>query len=118
MSPGRISLYETPLRGLTEAQIVQACEGAAHGYKPYGGSFPSPADLLAFVSEPVIDDAPYVLSRPHEPEQDSGSLKCPLCDGVGFQYVKRPTGPTKVITEGVIRCPNYKGRSLQCVTPS
>ena len=71
ITPERVILYQQPLGRLTEDQIRMAFRRALAEYKPYGGSFPSPAELLDYsrVNEPpkIIDDAPEILRRGPKP---------------------------------------------------
>lgn len=69
ISTGRVALYLRPLGELSESQIKQVFRTALAEYKPYGGSFPSPSELTAYLeSRGPLDDAPTVLARAAKPE--------------------------------------------------
>lgn len=72
ITPQRVILYQRPLSDLSDQQIKRGFERALKEYKPYGGSFPSPAELrdYALRMDPARfrDDAPEVLGRSEKPD--------------------------------------------------
>ena len=47
----RAVLYLHPLESLSDAQIKRAFAAALRSYQPFGGSFPSPAELIAYAEQ-------------------------------------------------------------------
>lgn len=66
----RVDIYAKELSDLEESQIKQAFQTALREYKPFGGSFPSPAELREFAKRGdsgMVNDAPEILSRDTKP---------------------------------------------------
>ena len=69
----RVMLYQRPLSDLSDSQIRAGFDLALREYKPYGGSFPSPAELREYALRSdvrprgFIDDAKEILARDIKP---------------------------------------------------
>jgi hypothetical protein len=75
-------LYQRPLADLTDDQIKRAFTRAAKEYKPFGGSFPAPAELrdYALLGLRSVDDAREILARGQKP---------PNWEPMGVEEIKR-----------------------------